>query len=176
VPAATLPPVDIDGVDFVLDDQPDLHEVLAGLRARRDYAIVPSAGTRGIWEGLRSEAPVGMLPRVCPEAVIGHGIDIPAQPPMLFAINAANRDPAVYPEPDTFDIARRATPLVGFGQGPHSCIGNWLAFAELTTALRILLDRLPDLRLAPGAQARITSQGVTTLRGPDTLTVTFDAQ
>ena len=129
-----------------------------------------------IWEGLRWEAPVGMLPRVCPEAVIWHGIDIPAQTPMLFAINAANRDPAVYPEPDTFDISRRATPLVGFGQGPHSCIGNWLALAELTTALRILLDRLPDLRLAPGAQARITSQGVTTLRGPDTLPVTFDAQ
>jgi cytochrome P450 len=48
VPAATLPPVDIDGVDFVLDDQSDLHEVLAGLRARRDYAIVPFAGTRGV--------------------------------------------------------------------------------------------------------------------------------
>ncbi|PXX11239.1 hypothetical protein C8E89_103328 [Mycolicibacterium moriokaense] len=48
MPAATLPPVDIDGVDFILDDQPDLHGVLAGLRARRDYAIVPFAGTRGV--------------------------------------------------------------------------------------------------------------------------------
>jgi cytochrome P450 len=117
-----------------------------------------------------------MLPRVCPESVTWHGIDIPAQTPMIFAINAANRDPAVYPEPDIFDIARRATPLVGFGQGPHSCIGNWLAFAELTTALRILVDRLPDLRLAPGAKARITSQAAATLRGPDTLPVTFDVR
>ncbi len=127
-----------------------------------------------IAEALRWEAPVGMLPRVCPEAVSWHGIDIPAQTPVVFAINAANRDPAAYPDPDRFDITRRATPLVAFGQGPHSCIGNWLALAELTTALRALLGRLPNLRLAPGADARITSQGVTTLRGPDALPVTFD--
>lgn len=129
-----------------------------------------------IWEALRWEAPVGMLPRVCPDAVTWHGIDIPAQTPMVFAINAANRDPAVYPDPHRFDITRRATPLVAFGQGPHSCIGNWLAFAELATALRTLLVRLPNLRLAPGADPRITSQGVTTLRGPDALPVTFDAR
>lgn len=127
-----------------------------------------------IWEALRWEPPVGMLPRACPEATTWQGIDIPAMTPMIFAINAANRDPSVYPDPDTFDVTRRATPLVGFGQGPHSCIGNWLAFAELTTALRILLDRLPNLRLASGAAARITSQVVTTLRGPNTLPVTFD--
>jgi cytochrome P450 len=127
-----------------------------------------------IWEALRWEAPVGMLPRACPEATRWHGIDIPARTPMLFAINAANRDPSVYSDPDTFDISRRATPLVAFGQGPHSCIGNWLAFAELTTALRILVDRLPNLRLAPGADARVTSQVVTTLRGPNTLPVIFD--
>jgi cytochrome P450 len=126
-----------------------------------------------IWEALRWEAPVGMLPRVCPAAVSWRGIDIPAQTPVVFAINAANRDPAAYPEPDRFDITRRATPLVAFGQGPHSCIGNWLAFAELETALRALVERLPGLRLAPGADARITSQGVATLRGPDALPVTF---
>jgi cytochrome P450 len=127
-----------------------------------------------IWEALRWEAPVGMLPRACPEATRWRGIDIPAMTPMLFAINAANRDPSVYADPDTFDITRRATPLVAFGQGPHSCIGNWLAFAELSTALRILLDRLPGLRLTPGADAAVTSQVVTTLRGPNALPVTFD--
>jgi cytochrome P450 len=127
-----------------------------------------------IWEALRWEAPVGMLPRACPQATSWHGIDIPANTPMLFAINAANRDPSAYPDPDTFDITRRATPLVAFGQGPHSCIGNWLAFAELTTALRSLLQRLPDVRLAPGAEVRVTSQVVTTLRGPNALPVIFD--
>lgn len=127
-----------------------------------------------IWEALRWEAPVGMLPRACPEATSWHGIDIPAMTPMLFAINAANRDPSVYRDPDVFDITRRSTPLVAFGQGPHSCIGNWMAFAELTTALRALLERLPNLRAAAGADIRVTSQVVTTLRGPDALPVMFD--
>ena len=130
-----------------------------------------------VWEALRWEPPVGLLPRACPQAVTWHGIDIPAATPMIFAINAANRDPAAYSRPDDFDITRRATPLVAFGQGPHSCIGNWLAFAELTTALRLLIQRLPNLALAPGAHndAGITSQTVTTLRGPLTLPVRFDA-
>ena len=127
-----------------------------------------------IWEALRWEARVGMLPRVCPKATSWHGIDIPAMTPMIFAINAANRDPAVYQDPDAFDVTRRVTPLVAFGPGPHSCIGNWLAFAELTTALRILLDRLPNVRLVPGAAARVTSQVFTTLRGPNSLAVIFD--
>jgi cytochrome P450 len=96
---------------------------------------------------------------------------------MVFAINAANRDPAVYPDPDTYDITRRATPLVAFGQDPHSCIGNLLG-TELGTALRTLLERLPHLRLVQEAagSARMTSQVVTTLRGPNTLPVTFDAR
>lgn len=127
-----------------------------------------------IWEALRWEAPVGMLPRACPEATTWHGIDIPAMTPMLFAINAANRDPSVYPDPDTFDITRRVTPLMAFGQGPHSCIGNWMAFAELTCALRLLLERLPNLRPTAAEDIRVTSQVVTTLRGPDRLTVSFD--
>ncbi|MDT5134892.1 MAG: hypothetical protein QOE41_4203 [Mycobacterium sp.] len=41
-----LPPVDIDDIDFALDDQADLHSVLAELRSRRGYAIVPFAGHR----------------------------------------------------------------------------------------------------------------------------------
>jgi cytochrome P450 len=127
-----------------------------------------------IWEALRWEAPVGLLPRVCPRAVSWHGIDIPARTPMIFAINAANRDPAAYPDPDTFDITRRVMPLVLFGQGPHSCIGNWLAFTELTTALRMLLDRLPNLRITADASPRITSAVGTTLRGPTALPVRFD--
>lgn len=46
--ATTLPPADMDGVDFARDDQPDLHAVLAALRRNRDYAIVPFAGTRAV--------------------------------------------------------------------------------------------------------------------------------
>jgi cytochrome P450 len=50
----------------------------------------------------------------------------------------------------------------------------WLAFAELTTALRTLLERLPRLRLVDNAAVRVTSQVVTTQRGPNALPVIFD--
>ena len=116
-----------------------------------------------------------MLPRACPEAVTWHGIEIPAMTPMIFAINAAHRDPAVYDRPDEFDITRNVMPTVSFGQGPHSCIGNWLANAELVAELTLLVQRLPEVALDP-AQARtstITSQVCTALRGPNALHVAF---
>lgn len=126
-----------------------------------------------IWEGLRWEPPVGLLPRACPEAVQWRGISIPALTPMVFSINAAHRDPAVYERPDELDITRRKTSMLSFGQGVHSCAGNWLAIAELTTALRALLERLPDLRLVPGGEdaAKVTSQVGVALRGPNALPV-----
>jgi hypothetical protein len=83
---------------------------------------------QAVWEGLRWEPAVGMLPRVCPAAVTWHGIEIPASTPMIFAINAAHRDPAVYERPDEFDITRNVMPAVSFGQGPHSCVDD---FAEV---------------------------------------------
>ena len=44
----SLPPPDIEGIDFAFDDQPDLHGVLADLRSRRDHAVVPFAGTTAV--------------------------------------------------------------------------------------------------------------------------------
>ncbi|GAA4486645.1 cytochrome P450 [Rhodococcus olei] len=129
-----------------------------------------------IAEGLRWEPPVAMLPRFCPEAVTWEGIDIPANTPMIFAITAANRDPATYPDPDRFDITRQVMPATAFGGGPHACLGNWLALVEMQTALAVLLERLPGLRLRAGAeeQARVTSMVAAALRGPRSLPVEWD--
>lgn len=140
------------------------------LRSDPDRYVQPA-----VWEGLRWEPAVGMLPRACPEAVTWHGIAIPARTPMIFAINAAHRDPAVHERPNEFDITRKVMPTVSFGQGPHSCIGNWLANTELVAALTALIRRLPDLALDPqrADTSRATSQVGTTLRGPNALHVTF---
>ena len=55
------------------------------------------------------------------------GIEIPALAPMIFAINAAHRDPAVYDRPDEFDITRNVMPTVSFGQGLTAVSGTgWL--------------------------------------------------
>jgi len=67
---------------------------------------------------------------------------------VICAIPAANRDETLFPEPDTFDIARDAAPHVAFGYGIHQCLGQVLARAELQIVLKTLFDRIPDIRLA----------------------------
>jgi cytochrome P450 len=67
---------------------------------------------------------------------------------VLALIAAANRDPDAFPEPDTFDIRRKALHHVAFSYGVHQCIGQPLARAELRIVFSSLFRRLPTLRLA----------------------------
>ena len=65
---------------------------------------------------------------------------------VLFYLSA-NRDEAVFADPDAFDITRRPNPHVGFGGGgPHFCLGTSLARQEMTVLFRELLTRLPWIR------------------------------
>ena len=63
-------------------------------------------------------------------------------------IGSANRDDAQFADPDRLDLHRDAGRHIGFGRGPHYCLGAPLARLEAEIALRTLLDRLPGLRLA----------------------------
>lgn len=67
-------------------------------------------------------------------------------------LGAANRDPAVWQNPHVFDIHRESKPHASFGAGLHFCVGAPLARLELITALPILFERLPNLRLAQEPQ------------------------
>ncbi|HEY0001289.1 MAG TPA: cytochrome P450, partial [Actinoplanes sp.] len=60
----------------------------------------------------------------------------------------ANRDPDVFADPDTFDLERSARHHVAFGFGPHQCLGQNLARAELQAVFETLIRRVPTLRLA----------------------------
>ena len=62
-------------------------------------------------------------------------------------IGAANRDPAVFPDPHVFDIRRSPNKHLSFGHGPHQCLGAPLARLEAALAFPRLLGRLPDLTL-----------------------------
>ncbi|MFD8405465.1 cytochrome P450 [Streptomyces anulatus] len=64
------------------------------------------------------------------------------------SVQAANRDPRRFPDPDRLDIRRRATGHLSFGHGPHQCLGQQLARVEMTVALPALFARFPALRLA----------------------------
>ncbi|MFF0013567.1 cytochrome P450 [Streptomyces sp. NPDC005374] len=70
------------------------------------------------------------------------------------SLTGANRDPAVFPDPDRFDVRRANARLqLAFAHGPHYCLAAHLARLETRIALRHLLDRLPALRLDPGRPA-----------------------
>lgn len=89
------------------------------------------------------------------------------------SISAANRDPAVFPDPDRFDLDRaRARRHLAFAQGPHVCLGVHLARLEARTGIAILLDRLPGLRLDPRRPALV--QGLV-FRKPPALHALWDA-
>jgi cytochrome P450 len=97
------------------------------------------------------------------------GVDLPAGSVVHACFAAANRDPARWDRPDEFDPGRPPQPHLGFGSGPHVCLGMHVARAELTTALSALVERLPNLRPDPDAAApRII--GVYE-RGPDAVPV-----
>ena len=146
-----------------------LYAVLTHDDVRQQLGEDASARAAVVEEGLRWEAPVALLPRLCAKETALGGVEIPADTPMLFGITAANRDPAVFSEPDRFLPGRRERSLA-FGHGVHFCLGSHLARAELETALGVLLERLPGLRLLEPEQTSITGA---VMRGPESLRVAF---
>ncbi|GGS98240.1 cytochrome P450 [Streptomyces chromofuscus] len=85
---------------------------------------------------------------------------------------AANRDPGVFPDPDTIDFSRSPNPHVAFGFGPHYCLGGMLAKLESELLLDALLDRVPGLRLAVAPEEVPFREGAL-IRGPAALPVTW---
>jgi cytochrome P450 len=79
------------------------------------------------------------------------GVEIPARSVVHLCVAAANRDPSRWDDPDTFDPHRPLQPHLGFGSGPHVCLGMHVARAEMLTGVNALLDTFPDLRLDPDA-------------------------
>ena len=70
---------------------------------------------------------------------------------MTLSIQAANRDPLRFADPDALDIRRNAGGQLGFGFGAHQCLGQHLARMEMRVAFPALLSRFPTLRLAERA-------------------------
>jgi cytochrome P450 len=91
---------------------------------------------------------------------------------VMVHLDAANRDPHTFPDPDVLDLTRHPNPHLAFGHGPHYCVAAQLAKAELRVALSGLFARFPGLRLAedPSTVAWRTGRMV---RGPEHLHVTW---
>ncbi|QLY33176.1 cytochrome P450 [Nocardia huaxiensis] len=129
----------------------------------------PAFATSVIEESLRYDPPVQLLPRIAREAIALPGIDIAAGDLVVLLLAAANRDPAVFADPDRFDPARGDRHLA-FGLGQHFCLGAPLARLEASAALTRFARRVRDPRLdcdEPPYREHVT------LRGPARLPLAF---
>jgi cytochrome P450 len=146
----------------LLSDPGQLHAVQA------DRDLVPQA----IEETLRWETPALTVARAATQDVELGGVHIPPGGLVAVSLGAANRDPGRYPDPDAFDVFREDKQHLSFGDGAHKCLGMHLARMEMRVLLNAVLDRLPGLRLDPGADD-LHIHGML-FRSPPNLPVRFD--
>ncbi|MBI1182509.1 MAG: cytochrome P450 [Alphaproteobacteria bacterium] len=112
----------------------------------------PSLVDRAIEESLRFDPPVLGLFRNTTREVTVSGVTIPEGTKVMMHYAAANRDPAVFDDPDTFSLDRQNRRHLAFGLGVHFCLGAELARLEARTALATIVARFPDLRLVDAGE------------------------
>jgi cytochrome P450 len=146
------------------------------LTARDQWELLhcePEIAQRGIEEVLRHVSPAQWVGRVAgADATVG-GIAIPENRTVFLLLGSANRDPAVFDDPDRLDLRRAAKrDHVAFGHGVHFCIGAALARIEGEIVFRALAERCPNLELAAEREA-IGWGGTSQLRRPLSVPVAF---
>jgi cytochrome P450 len=93
-------------------------------------------------EALRFDSPIQMVFRQATREVALHGTRVPAGSPVALLLGSANRDERAFPDPDRFDPDRDTRAHLGFGFGPHFCLGSALARLEARVALTALAPAL----------------------------------
>ena len=124
-----------NGIKALLDNPDQL------LKLRSDPGLIVNA----VEEMLRYDTPVTNSGRIANRSIEVGGCPVAKGSSLSTSLAAANRDPAVYPEPDRFDITRDDTHHQSFGGGRHLCLGAHLARAEAQEAILGLLARYPKL-------------------------------
>jgi len=113
-------------------------------KLRENPALLASA----IEEMLRYESPVARQPRVIKDDTELGGKKLLKGQVAFQMLNAANRDPEYFTDPDTFNIERQNNRHIAFGMGIHFCLGAGLARTEAQEVFTAIFERLPNIRLA----------------------------
>ena len=128
-------------------------------------------GATGVEEFIRWVTPILNMRRTATETHELHGQTIHAGDELLLMYGSANRDETVFEAPERFDVLREHNHHVAFGFGTHFCLGASLARLEIRVMFEELLRRIPDWRLAPGAEPRILPSAFA--RGYDEVAIEF---
>ncbi|WP_396927739.1 cytochrome P450 [Mycolicibacterium sp.] len=127
--------------------------------------LVPMA----VEEQLRISSPIQNLYRYTRLDYRVGNVTIPSGSRILLSFGAANRDPRVFPDPDTFQADRNPRNHIAFGYGSHMCIGAPLARMEAQAVLRELISQASGIELA----GEVKWSTNTSLRGPTYLPITL---
>jgi cytochrome P450 len=131
----------------------------------------PELAMSAVEESMRHSPAVCSAVRIAFEDAEFGGYLFPAGTFVVVSTFAANRDPAIYDDPERFDITRDAAPaILTFGGGAHYCLGANLARRELAEALRILANRMPNPRLV----APVPWKPLLGMSGPTSMLLEFD--
>jgi cytochrome P450 len=157
------------GAGFVTTSHVMGKAVLALIRHPDQLAVLstnPAGWPNAVEEILRYDTAGHVVPRIATEDVGIHGCSVRVNEPVFLLPGGANRDPAVFDHPGTFDITRaNAREHLSFSTGIHVCLGATLARMELHIGLQSLFDRFPELTLAgdPVFNSTIGLHGLTHL-------------
>jgi cytochrome P450 len=125
-----------------------------------------------IEETLRYDTSSQMLLRVTRQPMELHGVEIPEGSRVLLLVGSANRDEAVFPDPDRYDLDRDTSRLVSFGSGRHFCMGAPMARLEARIGLAALVERVASYEVDPAGIERVHSINVRGLAAlPTTVTL-----
>jgi cytochrome P450 len=119
-------------------------------RLRADPGLLPTA----VEELMRFDSPLQLFERTATADVEVGGVTVREGQKVAALLGAANRDPAVFADPDTLDVGRTDNPHITFGAGVHFCIGAPLARVELQASFGALLSRTSRLELGAPARRR----------------------
>jgi cytochrome P450 family 142 subfamily A polypeptide 1 len=159
------------GTEQLLRHRDQWEALVADKRLREDHGGRSGLLSSAIEEMLRWTSPVKNMCRTLMADTTFHGTDMREGEKIMLMFESANFDESQFGDPENFRIDRNPNSHMAFGFGSHFCLGNQLARLEVSMMTKRVLERLPDLRLAEGADVPLRPANF--VSGPEAMPVVF---